>query len=245
MSSVLFSGDWHAGTEHAVRTIELAGRSGIKRVVQVGDFGYWPRVQAGRQFLEAVSAVADRTDVTVWFCDGNHEDHDSLPHATATAPVEVSPRVFWVPRGTTVEWDDRRLLFFGGAVSIDQDSRISGWTWFSNEIPNDEAWHRAETSAPIDIVVAHDTVPEMPVRGLPPLAVPWSARRRALDHRKRLRSLAHALRPTWWIHGHWHNRATARLSGIRFESLGHDRGDFDASYLPIDLTSLEPSHVDA
>ncbi len=236
---VLFSGDWHAGVEHARRTIDEAADRGIRRVVQVGDFGYWPRFEEGSAFLAATSAHAEDRGVRIWFCDGNHEDHDALPHDTAMEPVELAPSVHWVPRGTVLEWHGRRILFFGGAVSVDQDSRISGWTWFTDEVPSAQAWSRASSAGSVDVVVAHDTVPEMPVQGLPPLAVPWSARRRASDHRKKLRALARELQPSWWFHGHWHHRSSARLWDTRFESLGHDRGPFDASHVTLDLMTLD------
>ncbi len=236
---VLISGDWHAGTSHAMRTIDRAVELGIDRIVQVGDFGFWPRFEQGLAFLDAVSEHASGHGVAVWFCDGNHEDHDELPHETALDPVEIRPQITWVPRGSVVEWAGRRILFFGGAVSVDQDSRVTGWTWFANEIPGETQWARARNAGPIDVVVAHDTVPDMPVQGLPPLSIPWSARRRASEHRKRLRELCKAHEPAWWFHGHFHQRASARLWGTRFESLGHDRGDFDESYLVLDLTTLE------
>jgi hypothetical protein len=240
-TQVLFSGDWHAGVDHARRTIDLAVERGIRRIVQVGDFGYWPRFEKGQEFLQLTSQHATRSGVSIWFCDGNHEDHDALPHDDEVDPVELAPSIRWVPRGSVVEWDRRRILFFGGAVSVDQDSRISGWTWFADEIPSPKAWQRARNAGEVDVVVAHDTVPEMPVQGLPTFAVPWSARRRASEHRKKLRSLSQALSPAWWIHGHWHHRSSARLWGTRFESLGHDRGPFDSTFLILDLETLTPA----
>ncbi len=238
---VLISGDWHAGTAHAIRTIDRASELGIDRIVQVGDFGFWPRFDQGLAFLDAVSQHAVAAGVSIWFCDGNHEDHDELPHDAAAEPVEIRPGITWVPRGAVVEWTGRRLLFFGGAVSVDQDSRVTGWTWFANEIPDQTQWDRAHGAGRVDVVVAHDTVPEMPVRGLPPLSIPWSARRRASEHRKRLRELCKANQPVWWFHGHFHQRSSARLWGTRFESLGHDRGEFEDSYLVLDLVTLEQS----
>lgn len=235
---VVFAGDWHAGTAFASDTIDLAADREIDRIVQVGDFGYWPRFDQGAAYLDAVSDHAVQRGVTVWFCDGNHEDHDSLPHAERLEPLEVAPSIFWVPRGTAIEWAGTRLLFFGGAVSIDQDSRQAGWTWFPDEIPSESAWRRAFSAGPVDVVVAHDTVPGMPVKGLPPLSIPWSARRRAREHRERLAQLRDTVTPALWVHGHWHHRAGATISGTRFESLGHDRGVLEDSILEVELDDL-------
>lgn len=235
---MLFSGDWHAGTSFALETIDIAHDLGIGRIVQVGDFGYWPRFDRGVTFLSNVSAHAVSKGVAIWFCDGNHEDHESLPHARAEAPLEVAPSIRWVPRGTVLEWDGRRLLFFGGAVSVDQDSRQTGWTWFTEEIPSEAAWERAFAAGSVDIVVAHDTVPGMPVHGDDTLSIPASARLRAKEHRARLRRLQEHATPDLWVHGHWHDRATATINGTRFESLGHDRGPIEDSFIVVDLATM-------
>lgn len=238
MTRVVFAGDWHANAEHARAVLELAAGIGASRVVQVGDFGYWPRVEAGRRFLDGVAAGVAATGVEVWFCDGNHEDHESLPHDDATDPVEVAAGVRWVPRGTVLSWEGRRLLFMGGAVSVDQRRRLPGETWFPSETPSEAHWERAMAAGAVDVVVAHDTVPGMPVQGLPFLSIPWSARRRAADHRGRLEELQKATRPELWVHGHWHHRASARLGGTRFESLSHDRSGLAGSVLACELDDL-------
>ncbi len=234
----MFAGDWHAGTNFATTAIESAAARGVEHIAHVGDFGFWPRHPDGRKFIDAISAACSDNDISLWFCDGNHEDHDSLPHDTASEPVEVAPRVHWVPRGTTLEWAATRLLFMGGAVSVDQFSRFPGKTWFPDEIPSNGQWQRAFAATDVDVVVAHDTIPGMPVSGLPALSIPWSIRRRASDHRKRLASLQKSLKPRLWVHGHWHQRKTATLSDTRFESLGHDRGPHSDAALFCDLPSL-------
>jgi len=238
VSRVLFAGDWHANAAHARAVLALAADIGAERVVQVGDFGYWPRTGAGRVFVAAVADAVAATGIGVWFCDGNHEDHGSLPHGEARDPVEVAPGVRWVPRGTVVAWEERRLLFMGGAVSVDQRRRAPGWSWFPSETPSPGQWERAMGAGKVDVVVAHDTVPGMPVQGLPFLSIPWSARRRAAEHRSRLEELQRSARPSLWVHGHWHDRATARLGGTRFESLAHDGAGLARSVLGCELDDL-------
>lgn len=234
----MFAGDWHAGTEFAIASIDHAAERSVDRILHVGDFGFWPRHQQGLEFLKGVSDHAVERGVSIWFCDGNHEDHAELPHDSETRPVEVIENVRWMPRGTTLDWAGRRILFMGGAVSVDQFARFPGRTWFQAEIPTEAHWHRAMSTPDIDVVVAHDTVPGMPVSGRPSLSIPWSIRRRASDHRKRLQALQKRLQPSLWVHGHWHQRATATLGGTRFESLGHDRGPLEESVLFVELDDL-------
>lgn len=235
----MFAGDWHAGTEFAIASIDLAASHGVDQIFHVGDFGYWPRHVEGRAYLERVSSHAVDRDVLISFCDGNHEDHEELTHDSVD-PVEVLPKLRWMPRGSTLEAEGRRVLFMGGAVSVDQFARFPGRTWFQEEIPSEAQWYRAMTADDVDVVVAHDTVPGMPVSGRPSLSIPWSIRRRASDHRKRLQALQKQHLPALWVHGHWHQRATATLNGTRFESLGHDRGPLEDAVLFVDLGQLGP-----
>ena len=236
--NVLFAGDWHANAHHARRVIEHAAHHGFDRVVQVGDFGYWPRFRDGISFLGAVSRAATEHGVTVHFCDGNHEDHFSLQHRSATAPVELAPRIWWVPRGSVLEWSDRRILFMGGAVSIDRHRRQPGVTWFVDEVPGPDSWERAATAGPVDIVVAHDTLPGMPVRGVPDRSVPEDLLAEAAEHRRRLGEVEAATNPALWVHGHWHQRRSWERQGCRIESLAADGHSIEDSTLACDLDRL-------
>lgn len=240
----MFAGDWHAGTDFGVAAVETAARHGVERIAHVGDFGFWPRHPDGAKYLAAISEACVAHRIPLWFCDGNHEDHDSLPHDSADEPVEVVPSVYWVPRGVTLDWDSTRILFMGGAVSIDQFARYPGKTWFPTEVPSEGHWLRAAAATDVDVVVAHDTVPGMPVTGRPALSIPWAIRRRASDHRKRLSALHKSLEPKLWVHGHWHQRASARLGTTRFESLSHDRGPASEAALLCDLSTLDLTPID-
>jgi Calcineurin-like phosphoesterase len=235
LTRVLFAGDWHADAEHACRVVDLAAELGIRRVVQVGDFGFWPRFDRGRDFLTRVAARCVERGVGVWFCDGNHEDHDRLPHATAQGPVEVAPSIRWVPRGHVVEWGGRRILFFGGAASVDRYRRSAGVDWFEAEMPGEAAWSRAEAAGRVDVVVAHEGLPDTPLvstyRGtIPPEILTASATMRA-----RLGRLAERIEPAVWVHGHWHHRMTAQRGATRVECLAESRAAPEDTVLAYDL----------
>ena len=48
--------------------------------IQVGDFGYWPNLNG------------DIPDMPkhLFFCDGNHDDHDKLAHVVISGQLEVA-----------------------------------------------------------------------------------------------------------------------------------------------------------
>jgi hypothetical protein len=237
VTTVLFAGDWHAHTEHAVAVVELAARIGATRVVQVGDFGYWPRHPSGARFLTKVAARCAELGVSVWFCDGNHEDHGRLNHA-ATAPVQVMPALWWVPRGRYVEWAGRRILFVGGAVSVDKPRRTPGVDWFEEETPTAAQLARAASLPDIDIVVAHEGLPDTPLRSTYTGVIPHDLLARADALRNQMGSVADVLAPALWVHGHWHHRMSATRGPTAVECLNESRGPWAETVLACELESI-------
>jgi Icc-related predicted phosphoesterase len=123
-------------------------------ILQVGDFGYWPKFfsdpiyvsKGGNQF-----SIKNK-DTKIYFCDGNHEDHDALDKLTNN---EVIKNVFYMKRGKTLKLNDgRTVLFMGGAYSIDKYLRVAGHDWF----PQETITQRDINNLPdvdIDIVISH------------------------------------------------------------------------------------------
>ena len=239
MTSLVLAGDWHADAAHAVRVIDAAADRGVTKVVQTGDFGYWPRHPTGVQYLNRVAARCVERGVSVWFCDGNHEDHSRLWHGSARGPTAVAPSVWWVPRGTIVEWNGRRLLFMGGAVSVDQPRRTPGFDWFPQEIPSDRDFERAHSVGPVDVVIAHEGLPDTPLQSTYRAFIPPEIVELADNVRTKMGELADHLSPDLWVHGHWHHRMSAIRNGVRIELLHESRGPFHETSVICDLETLE------
>ena len=75
-------GDSHANLLWMIRSLRLVSKSGISHVVVLGDFGYWPRMTLGREFIDAVAAEALRLKLHVAFLDGNR----GTAHCTTPTP---------------------------------------------------------------------------------------------------------------------------------------------------------------
>ena len=71
-------GDVHGNTVFMRSAIERASVRGINTILQVGDFGYWPHTKSGEKFLKDLERFAAERNVTVWWIDGNHENHEWL-----------------------------------------------------------------------------------------------------------------------------------------------------------------------
>jgi len=220
---VAVAGDMHADGDFAAQVIRRAHDAQIRHIWQVGDFGWWPRAGFGRNFLGRLERMLQERDMWLWFCDGNHEDHHTLPHDTADTPTQVAERIIWVPRGGVVPFGGKdgpgsqHVMFFGGAVSVDQHRRTPGHDWFPEETANREQWGRAFRARAVHTVVSHDT-PHGVDLDLDPI---WPEQyiRQAEAHRSTITGLCDALEPQQWFGGHYHQRRTGRRGHTRLNVL--------------------------
>jgi len=140
-------------------------------IIQVGDFGYWPKFDnstvLGDTIIKHDKVVRKKwflngiknPKTPIFWCDGNHEDHESLNNLTNqhgyTNPIEVLPNVFYMPRASIIKTTKGfTILFIGGANSIDAAWRTPGHDWFHNETISLGDVERLPNTQ-IDIVISH------------------------------------------------------------------------------------------
>ncbi len=217
---VLFVGDVHANSNFIKRVYAHAEDQAAEAIVQVGDFGWWPRNPQGKNFIAGVSKLATETDIPLIFVDGNHEDHDQLPH-DADELVELKPGLYYLPRGVVIPLGDARVLGIGGAVSVDKQWRTEHVDWFRDEVPNFSQFHRALTAeGPIDVIVAHDLPTGMELD----LTFPVDDNTAAYcqSHRDGMLEILQEHQPVLWVGGHYHQRVSQEVEGTRVECLAHE-----------------------
>jgi hypothetical protein len=208
---VLLVGDTHGNTSWWLRrVIPTALEQKASLIVQVGDFGYWPK--SGR-FIDAVS----ESPLPVLFLDGNHEHHPSLQAAVARTrallqlnpwvPVPLQGSLVYLPRGARLLWDGVRVAALGGGHSIDRRLRQRGRDWFPEEAVTPADLTTLASEGSTDILLTHDAplcapVPLSP-RGLLPAS--WQLELPASDaHRAVLDQALDSVTPTLLVHGHYH-----------------------------------------
>jgi len=183
-------------------------------VLQVGDFGYWPRIDD--QDLAAINTAHTK----IYFCDGNNDDLAYLHPLVKIPgqPVQIIPGIIYMPRGSVLDLEDgRRILFIGGAQSIDQNRRFEGWDWFPQEVICDQDVCEVPDSV-VDIVISH-TCPEE-------FAVENYSRQEyseADPSRQILSQILHRYKPSLWYFGHWHIFAQGQYLNTKWTSLGWAR----------------------
>lgn len=236
-------GDTHANTEFLCEHIyPLAARHGAHAIVQLGDFGYWEHEPEGVDFLDIVADWAESTEIPFcWLC-GNH---DNWPLAmtlygqrrTMDGFVICRPGVNFIPTGHIWTWAGVRMRAFGGAYSIDKQSRLrlEARRWADNRrreqarreagVPTLPAaptagtlWFPQEemTDAQLHQLLSDDSAPvdiifshDKP-RGSNP-GVSLKDLPECLPNQDRLQTAMRVHQPMLWFHGHLHMRYTDRV----------------------------------
>ena len=85
---VLLVGDLHANLGAVLAVIDHASALGVDLILQVGDYGHWPRDRHGQKFARRVEARLALRGLDLWWVDGNHEDFVFLAQASQAAPAE-------------------------------------------------------------------------------------------------------------------------------------------------------------
>lgn len=250
---ILLVGDLHMNTLAAFQAIDHARALQADLILQLGDFGFWPRGadNAGQKFLRKVDARLAAAGLMMWFVPGNHEDW----HALAKRPVGVdglrviSPQIREIPIGHRWTWGATRWLAVGGAPSVDKPLRVEGVSWFPEEEVTEAQAAAIIDAGLADVVVAHDAPMGVPLlarkyeQHLPPWNRtrwwPVSAMVAADAHQERMGSILHGVRPGFWFHGHHHVRHSSGLDAphgeVRVEGLALDGTPMDERTLLVDF----------
>lgn len=246
---VTVAGDFHAEHGWGRRVVREAQRAGSQVVVQAGDFGAWPWA---RRFLDEVDTWCARTGIPVLFVDGNHEDHEWLEQL-ATDPVTglrpVRPWIAHVPRGHRWVWRGLTWMGLGGAVSVNRRDCTPGVDWFAQEEITYGQALSAIAGGTADVMVTHDAPAGVQIPDLPDGGWPQDALYAAALHRRQLREVVDAVRPTHLFHGHYHTRYTAGLAlegDLVCEVVGlHRDGSMAKGWTHLDLDILLAESVAA
>ena len=193
---IILVGDVHGQWSHLNRIINQE-RPDI--VLQAGDFGIWANYHDFK--YDYCKDSIKNGDTKIYWCDGNHEDHISIRKVMAEkGKYDIGENIHYMPRSSVLTLPDgRRVLFIGGAWSVDWDMRTDGKDWFREEElisqkDVDPVFDMEEGS--IDIVVSH-TCPNEFIMG-------WYDEHQD-PSRKALSAVLKHLKPYKWYFGHWHN----------------------------------------
>ena len=196
---VLILGDTHGYRIEMSRAQRKAADLECDAILQLGDFGYWPRA-GGSRFLKETSKKAKHLGIPVYWVDGNHEDFAHLHEnfdKDSDLPVKIRDYVYWCPRGSSWEWGGVSFLAMGGAASIDRRTRVLGHSWFLEEMISDEDVAKAQ---PTQVLVSHDA----PINPLQLTGRHFKVDEDSEFCRQQLRKVVNIAQPELVLHGHYH-----------------------------------------
>lgn len=203
IGKALILGDTHMHRGFLKRATRFAKENDCDAIIQVGDFGFWPRVKPN---------FAKYQTLPTFFIDGNHEDHDALKRYR-NGINQIFPNVYYLNRGFVSLVGFANCMFVGGAYSIDKNLRTEGWDWFKEETLSEEEFDKImEYKGEIDVLFCHDC---------PHDAVPHSKSYfpQGLPHRDKLQMIVDKFKPQYCIFGHWHLHERNFVKGVEYVCL--------------------------
>lgn len=232
---LLVVGDSHCNITFMEKVIATAAELGITTILSLGDYGYWPRHKGGRYFLERQNKLLVEHGITLYWIDGNHEDHDRLDKLkrqgqwTDDGFLKVFTNILYIPRAHTWTWGTKTCMAMGGAYSIDKYARVAGNDWFPQEMITNDDVAAASRRGKVDILFCHD-VPDC-VDIAHHCTTAWGGRgfhkiAESAYNQHLLNEVVRACQPNLIVHGHMHLRYTDRIEldgrTIEVEGLSHD-----------------------
>jgi predicted phosphodiesterase len=162
MTKIAFVGDIHGEywiLQNIDRRLNESDNNDVSLIIQSGDFGWYPKLIP---YFKEIGKLLTRP---VLWIDGNHENYSIDPLASnKNKPVEVAPNITYMPRGTVQDVFGLKMVFMGGAASVDYKWRTAGYDWFPEEIIKPESYLKVKDEKDVDVLVTH-TPPQSVIDG--------------------------------------------------------------------------------
>jgi len=228
----LILGDIHGEWAYAERLYhELMRERDIDLLIQVGDFGYWPR-STQRTWKRVF-------DHRALFICGNHENFEDLVNVRKP-DLGLGPSYgAWVEMMRHWEYKHRGsyedgILFIGGASSPDKHNRFPGYDWFPQEnISVADEYRIFDTidrvgAENIHTIISHECPSEFEMQPVLDCHETFDGNRYILEE---VRNRVH---PERWYFGHYHERLEGVTDeGTHWRCIGTiETGDFVIVDLP-------------
>lgn len=218
----MFVGDLHANLDAADRVAELAKDYKCDEIIQVGDWGF---IWSDSWKAEELSEVLKGHGIPMRFCDGNHDNHPELFKAERNKEENILPFLTYQHRGTLKEFSDgTKMVFLGGAPSIDRRFRQRGYDWWETEYITEEDVKACleHKGISIDVLVTHDAASRPP--GIKETSDVGFNYRAEASH-DAIKAVLRALKPALQIHGHYHRRVCTWFEDTKVIGLDADIND--------------------
>lgn len=194
---VLVVGDVHGRFD---KLNQIINKKKPDMVLTTGDIAYyWPNINNIGKIKPG--------NTKVYLIPGNHSDWDAFEEYVGRNkefPIEVEKNIFQCPIGSSIEINNKKIVFIGGADSIDKKWRILGISWWAQEILNQyDLDYILQNNKSADIILSHTCPKEFDVesvlRGMDGRYMKCTDPSRYV-----LSKVLEELKPNKWFFGHWH-----------------------------------------
>jgi Icc-related predicted phosphoesterase len=227
----MFAGDIHGNLDHAKWLFRHAEKNSVDIIISCGDFGYWPHIRWGEKFVKAIAEMARLQQITFYWVDGNHENHDLIDEMVAQngpqAPIPMeNDWLLYIPRGCRFDINGYVVMGYGGAYSWDWKHRELGLSWWTQELINDYKVDELPEQK-VDILVTHEAPLGKQISYKDDIAI-------SVHQRELVSEIQSKVNPALHVCGHHHTRETWNNGDTEVHVLGRDEMEAD-SVLIIDI----------
>lgn len=192
-------------------------------IIQVGDFGLTDNIQLMNRTLIELNRLLGESGNKLYVIRGNH-DNPAFWNGT-----HIYEHLELVPDYETRIIEDKKILFIGGAISVDRKKRIKeGYPWWPDEVFVLKKG-LLNTISGVDIVVTH-TAPNFAypqtLSGIPDeytqvdSTLLQECARERLDMTEVYDILKSKNKIMNWAYGHYHTNEVTPYEGVEFRVVG-------------------------
>lgn len=243
-NSITLLGDIH-GSRGALRlAFEQAHLRGLNHLVQLGDWGLSWGGDGACPLVEYAQTLADEFGIHLYILLGNHERHTSH---TKVQELQNSANVTLLDRSGVFWIGDHPIAYQAGGCSIDQESRVLGRSWWTQELPTDEDYDHfvqevekvraLDKGHDIRLFLAHDSAVKPPMRlfDLGPLLESQCQQSRRIVRQGVDYSGAQLI-----VHGHYHKQMELNTNfGFKQVGLANADQNWVGSMAVVNLDTLD------
>ena len=172
-----------------------------------GDIAYyWMNTEAVREI---------KPKGKVYLIPGNHEDWNALQNVYRhnVDPLEIESNIFWCPIGSSIELNNIKILFVGGAESHDKNQRTFMIDWFPEEVLN---------SRDLDFIIDNNNKADIIISHTAPLAFKMNISGYSTDPTRHVLSiLLEKYKPHRWYFGHFHMYVKGQYNNTKWTCLNY------------------------
>lgn len=205
---ILVTGDTHGNIDF--NKIKLLSDKKILTMndylIIAGDFGaIWDK-----NTLDSDLSVYENLNFNILFVDGNHENFNLLN----SFPVQkwnggdvhvIRDNIKHLKRGQVFIIDNKKILTFGGATSIDKYFRTENISWWKEEVPTIDDLQYAKTNLEkynnqVDYIITHS----IDEHALAQLSISLKSKIKVFEENYLLNWIAENVTYKHWYFGHFH-----------------------------------------